>query len=92
MVDLASGFLVGPARTRSVLFLGFPFFHEGVRLSSSLDDYEVKDFWTACQLLLEKYPHRPVQLSGDSEAVRLVRRLRELAKSEANDLCPNLYC
>jgi hypothetical protein len=56
-----------------------------------LDEYEKKDFWTVCQLLLEKYPHRPEKFGGDSEAVRLVRRLRELAKAEANELCPNLY-
>ncbi len=60
-------------------------------MSSSLDDYEEKDFWSACQLLLEKYPHRPKKLSGDSDAVRLVRRLRELAKTEADELCPNLH-
>jgi hypothetical protein len=58
-------------------------------LSSSLGDYEEKDFWSACQLLLEKYPHRPEKFSGDSDAVRLVRRLRELAKAEADELCPN---
>ncbi|MFN9421165.1 MAG: MrcB family domain-containing protein [Pirellula sp.] len=60
-------------------------------MSSSYGDYEEEEFWSACLLLLEKYPHRPEKFSGDSEAVRLVRRLRELAKTEANELCPNSY-
>ena len=60
-------------------------------MSSGLGDGEEKGFWSACQLLLEIYPQRPQKLSRDSDAVRLVRRLRELAKSEANDLCPNLH-
>jgi hypothetical protein len=42
-----------------------------------------------CQLLLEKYPHRPERFSGDTEAHRLVRQLKEFAKTEADRLCPN---
>lgn len=90
MVDFVAE-LVLTFRRESGLVLVIRIFHEGVRLSSSLDDYEEIDFWTVCQLLLEKYPHRPEKFTGDSEAVRLVRRLRDLAKTEANELCPNHY-
>ncbi len=58
-------------------------------MSSSSDIFEDQDFWSACELLLEKYPHRPERFSGDSDAVRLVRRLRELARTEANEICRN---
>ena len=62
-----------------------------MRLSLGLGDNKEIDFWSACQLLLEIYPQRPQKLSGDSDAVRLARRLRESAKSEANEICPNLH-
>jgi uncharacterized protein YbaR (Trm112 family) len=51
----------------------------------------MSEFWTACQRLLESYPHRPERFSKDSDAVQLVRRLRELTNTEANELCPNLH-
>ena len=50
-----------------------------------------KEFWLSCGLLLEKYPHRPEKFSGESDVVKIVRRLRELSKVVANELCPSSY-
>jgi len=50
---------------------------------------DLADLWKQCAELIEVFPNRPDRYTGDSDAVRLERSLRQSVASTANLLCPN---
>lgn len=48
-----------------------------------------KQFWAKCAQLIEVYPHRPDNFSGDSEPVALGRQLKTLTTEVASAVCSN---
>lgn len=61
-------------------------------MSDTLDDNPIAigtQFWAKCAQLIEVYPHRPDNFSGDSEPVAIGRQLKTLTTEVASAVCAN---
>ncbi len=51
----------------------------------------LQEFWSTCAELIRIFPDKPERFSGDTEAVRLVRTLKKMIATAAEELAPNEF-